>query len=198
MRLRPGDPVPARELDAVNGPPVPLPDPGRLVHLQFRRFAGCPVCNLHLRSVAARHAEIEAAGVAEVVVFHSPAGELREHAAGLPFPAVADPDRRLYREFGVESSPRALRDPRAWPVIARAVLVGTWRILLRRERPPARSPHGGRLGLPGDFLIAPDGRIVAARYGEHAGDQWTVDELLSLAARAGRDAVGRDTAGRVP
>ena len=43
------------------------------------------------------------------------------------------------------------------------------------------SPHGGRLGLPADFLIAPDGRVMAAKYGEHADDQWSVDEMLALA-----------------
>jgi hypothetical protein len=38
------------------------------------------------------------------------------------------------------------------------------------------------LGLPADFLIAPDERIVAAKYGKHADDQWSVDELLNLAS----------------
>ncbi|MEE3918755.1 hypothetical protein V2I01_10735 [Micromonospora sp. BRA006-A] len=56
----------------MTGTGVDLPDPDRLIHLQFRRFAGCPVCNLHLRSIVRRHAEIEAAGVREVVLFHSP------------------------------------------------------------------------------------------------------------------------------
>ena len=42
-------------------------------------------------------------------------------------------------------------------------------------------PAGGRLGLPADFLIAPDGRITAVKYGRHAYDQWTVDELLDHA-----------------
>ena len=42
-------------------------------------------------------------------------------------------------------------------------------------------PRGGRLGLPGDFLIAPDGRVLACKYGEHADDQWSVDEVLRLA-----------------
>ncbi|HEY0698336.1 MAG TPA: peroxiredoxin-like family protein [Micromonospora sp.] len=181
---RPGPVLPARALTDVTGAPVAVPDPARLVHLQFRRFAGCPVCNLHLRSVVSRHDEIRAAGVGEVVVFHSPAAELREHVTGLPFPVVADPERRLYREFGVESAPRALLDPRAWGPILRAVARSTWAILRRRERPPAVVPHGGRLGLPADFLIAPDGRILASRYGEHVYDQWSVDELLDLVARS--------------
>ncbi|MFD0687398.1 peroxiredoxin-like family protein [Actinomadura fibrosa] len=184
MRLTPGSDVPARDLVPVNGPPVPVPDPGGLVHLQFRRFAGCPVCNLHLRSIAGRHREIEAAGIREVAVFHSPAGELAPHAEGLPFPVVGDPRQKLYAEFGVGSSRRALLDPRAWGPIARALLTGTWQVLRGRERLPASRPAGGRLGLPADFLITPDGRVAAVKYGEHAYDQWSVDELLSLAAQA--------------
>ena len=42
-------------------------------------------------------------------------------------------------------------------------------------------PTGGPFGLPADFLIAPDGRVAAVKYGEHAYDQWTVDELLGHA-----------------
>lgn len=78
------------------------------------------MCHLHLRSVVRRHGEIEAAGVREVVVFHSPAEELRVHTDGLPFAVVADPDKRLYAEFGVESAPRALLSPRAWGPVAGA------------------------------------------------------------------------------
>lgn len=187
-RLDAGSTIPARDLTPVVGPPIPVPAPDRLIHLQFRRFAGCPVCNLHLRSVVRRHDEIEAAGIHEVVVFHSPADELREHTPDLPFAVVADPDKRLYREFGVESAPRALLSPRAWLPIAWSILRSTWAVARRRERLPASTQPGGRLGLPADFLIASDGRIVAHRYGEHVYDQWSVDELLTLAARAPRPA----------
>ncbi|MEV4750550.1 peroxiredoxin-like family protein [Streptosporangium sp. NPDC049248] len=128
----------------------------------------------------------EAAGIREVVVFHSSAEELAEHATGLPFAVIADPDKKLYAEFGVEQAPRALLAPRVWPTIALAVVRGLWAIARRRERPPSIRPHGGRLGLPADFLIAPDGRVVTCKYGEHAYDQWPVDEVLTLAARARR------------
>ncbi|MER6072347.1 peroxiredoxin-like family protein [Streptomyces sp. NPDC001817] len=189
--LGPGSRLSPRALTPLCGPALPVPDPDRLVHLQFRRFAGCPVCNLHLRSFVRRHAEIEAAGIREVVVFHSPAGELRQHTADLPFAVVADPDKRLYTEFGVESAPRALLDPRVWGPIARALLRGTWAILRGRERPPASRPHGGRLGLPADFLISPDGSVLAAKYGEHAYDQWEVAELLELAGGVRRPGTAR-------
>ena len=40
---------------------------------------------------------------------------------------------------------------------------------------------GGPFGLPGDFLIAPSGRIKAVKYGTHAYDHWSVDEMIALA-----------------
>jgi len=45
-------------------------------------------------------------------------------------------------------------------------------------------PSGGPLGLPGDFLIGPSGQIKAAKYGTHAYDQWSADELIALAKGA--------------
>ena len=70
--------------------------PGPATHLQFRRFAGWPICNLHLHSVVARHAEITASGIDEVVVFHSTPEELRSYTDDLPFGVVADPAKKLY------------------------------------------------------------------------------------------------------
>jgi hypothetical protein len=197
--ISPGTILRPRVLQDVSGRAVVIPPAAgseklALVHLQFRRFAGCPVCNLHLRSFARRHGALESAGVREVVVFHSPADELRRHTAGLPFAVVADPDKRLYAEFGVEASPRALLDPRAWLPILRALAFATAGALAGTVRAPGFSPHGGRLGLPADFLIAPhgrpagpaDGRVIACKHGAHVDDHWSVDEVLAR-ARAWRE-----------
>jgi peroxiredoxin len=171
------------ELLSVTGERVSIPPSEGLVHLQFRRFAGCPICNLHLQSIVQRHDDIEAAGIREVVFFHSPADELAKYTADLPFATVPDPDKRYYRQFGVESSPRALLDPRAWPGIIRGVALTT----LGRFRAPAVHQAGGHLGLPADFLIDTNGTVIAEKLGTHAYDQWSVDELLAH-ARAGRPA----------
>ncbi|WP_194815984.1 peroxiredoxin-like family protein [Nocardia sp. XZ_19_385] len=175
--------VPDRVLTAVTGARIPIPDPDCLVHLQFRRFAGCPVCNLHLRSIVNRHPEITAANIREVVVFHSSADELRKYTADFPLDFIADPGRALYREFGVESGRRALLDPRAWPTILRGVVHTVIAVLRKRQIAPPGEPEGGRLGLPADFLIAPDGRVIASKHGVHADDQWSVDELLALTGK---------------
>ncbi|WP_330228380.1 AhpC/TSA family protein [Nocardia sp. NBC_00508] len=180
--------VPDRTLVTVSGAHVQVPDPDCLIHLQFRRFAGCPVCNLHLRSIVARGQEIAAANIREVVVFHSSAEELRKYTAELPLDVMADPSRKLYREFGVETSPRALLDPRGWPAILRGVAHAAWAALRGRQAAPPTKPEGGSLGLPADFLIGPDGRVLAAKLGTHVYDQWSVDELLALAPMVERRA----------
>ena len=67
MALNIGDIVRPLELTTIHGNPVRIPDSERLTHLQFRRFAGCPACNVHLRSIARRHEDILAAGIREAL-----------------------------------------------------------------------------------------------------------------------------------
>ena len=145
-----------------------------LIHLQFRRFAGCPICSLHLRSFARGVSRLEAAGITSVAFFHSSAESLRPYHAELPFPVVPDPERRWYRAFGVERSLRSVLDPRAWAAGVRGLVQAPSNPLVG---------EGGHLGLPADFLIAPDGRLLDVRYGTHADDQWELEELLERAER---------------
>ncbi len=173
--MRTGSVVTARHLVTATGEAVPIPDPDRLVHLQFRRFAGCPICNVHLQSFVRRHDEVAAAGIREVVVFHSTDEELRRYVGEPPFAVVGDPEKALYGEFGVGSSARSLLHPRAMPA---AALAAGFRQGVRNTN---MHPTGGHLGLPGDFLIGPDGRVLACKHGRHANDQWSVEELLALA-----------------
>ena len=46
------------------------------------------------------------------------------------------------------------------------------------------SQTGGPTGLPAEFLIAADGLIKAVKYGRHAYDQWSVEEVLELAKQS--------------
>jgi peroxiredoxin len=174
--LHAGDMLGRHDLMTISDKPAPVPDPERLVHLQFRRYAGCPVCNLHLRSFAARHDELVAAGVREVVVFHSRAETMREFQGQLPFAAIADPQKKLYAEFGVETMSAWLAlDPRSWLAAARAIA--------RAPSLHGATGHGEEhLGLPADFLIGRDGQILEAKYGKRVDDHWSVDEVLGLAA----------------
>jgi peroxiredoxin len=172
-RLRAGDTFVARELATLAGGTVRIPDPRKLVHLQMRRYAGCPICSVHLRSFVRRKDDLDRAGVREVAVFYSSAEALRRVHTELPFDVVPDPTRQLYDALGVTTSPRALFDPCG----LRAVVRGA---LSRASAAPSAGVADGPFGLPADFLVAPQGRIIAAKYGTHADDQWSIDELLAL------------------
>jgi hypothetical protein len=80
-----------------------------------------------------------------------------------------DATKRVYKEFGVEASlsfvPKTL-----WSAL-RGLASGRLNLNMKN------GPHG----LPADFLIVPDGRIVAVKYGTHAYDQWSAQELITLA-----------------
>ena len=168
-----GDSVPSLTLKNIHGADVQIPDAKKkFVHLQFRRFAGCPICNLHMHSIINRYGDISAAGIHEVVVFHSSNEALLPYQGKFPFDVIGDPEKKLYKQFGVESSIFAILNPKAWPAIFKGNM--------EKDKPSGR-PDGGPLGLPADFLIAPDGKVVASHYGQYASDQWSVDELLSLA-----------------
>lgn len=174
-RIHAGQIIRKRNLVDVESRPVSIPDESRLVHLQFRRFAGCPFCSVHLHSFTKRHDEITAADIREVAVFRSTPAALRHHHSDVPFAVVADADGRLYDDFGVGSAPGALLNPR----VLLLALPNILRVLPRLAGMP--SSMESALGLPADFLIAPDGRVRACKYGTHADDQWPVDALLTFA-----------------
>jgi hypothetical protein len=172
-RLKTGQKFPSLHTRNIHGVEVKIPA-SDLVHLQFRRFAGCPVCNLHLRAFVKRIDEIKQAGVHEVVIFHSSEKELLEYQGQFPFDVVGDPTKKFYKEYGVESSLLAILNPGAWG----AMLKGN----LAKDKPKMpMMPNGGPLGLPADFLIAADGTLRGAHYGRHADDNWSVDDVLTLA-----------------
>ncbi len=179
--------VAPRTLETVGGQSVMVPAAVGRTHLQFRRFAGCPICHLHLRSFAERHNEVADAGITEVVYFHSPVKELSGYQSLLPFVVVADPHKEQYRQFGVEARLRSLVHPRPMWTAFRGYVD-----LMRHRNDPNSAGVGTgdgstHLGLPADFLIDPDGTVVAAHYGRHADDQWSVDQLLDIHHTVGRE-----------
>jgi peroxiredoxin len=178
MKFKPGDVLPTTVIEAVTGEVISLPNPKRLVHLQFRRFVDCPICNTHIAEFRKRAREIDAAGIEEVIVFHSSLKSIRSYQKEVPFLMVGDPQKVFYKEFGVETS-LTFMSLKALGAGMRGMAHGHFGLRL----------SGGPLGLPADFLIAPSGRINAVKYGTDAYDQWSVDELLSLAKGVAAQAI---------
>jgi len=139
-------------------------------HVQFRRFAGCPICNTHIAALRRGKAQLDALGIHEVLFFHSSQEEVAAFHDDLPFDAVGDREKHYYGQFGVESS---------WSFINLAAIRAALASILRGSF--GLKITGGPLGLPAEFLVASDGRVKAAHYGKHAYDQWPVETILELA-----------------
>jgi peroxiredoxin len=162
------------------GTTTTIPDAGgSLVNLQFSRWAGCPICNMHLASFRSRAREIEDAGVKVVVVFHSPEEDVIELRGDIPFALIPDPDKRYYRAFGVEQSAFFLMSKKAFASLRREAKQGH----------RAQRIRGGVLGLPASFIIDKNGAVLAAHYGRHADDNLGVDDVLRIARSEGRSSV---------
>jgi hypothetical protein len=110
--------------------------------------------------------------VLTVAFFHSSAEQMSPYQGQLPFPCVADPERRWYGLLGVERSLLAVAHPRVFGAALKGLVAA-----------PSNPFVGGadQTGLPADFLVDRNNLIVAARYGLHANDQWSVDEVLAAA-----------------
>jgi hypothetical protein len=127
-----------------------------------------------VRQFAARHAEFERRGISLVRVFYSPRKAL-EFAFGeepLPFPVLADPDRQAYQAYGVEKSFWSLFKASAYSRVktSRAhQLKPRWRDAIR----------DGFTGLPADFLVGGDQRILRVHYGTNHTDSLSPDHALS-------------------
>src|ERR1700684_1675624 len=123
-KFKRGDRFTPIKTNNIHGAPVTVPDAqGRWTHLQFRRFAGCPVCNLHLQDFIHRNNELLRLGLHEVVAFHSSNAELLPYQGRFPFDVIGDPDKVLYHRYGVEASIWAILNPRGWGAAVKSNLM---------------------------------------------------------------------------
>ncbi|HJO27467.1 MAG: hypothetical protein CMK00_01025 [Planctomycetes bacterium] len=128
-----------------------------------------------MRQFAARHLEFRGHGVELVRAFHSPVAALADFVSGpeaVPFPILADPERKAYGAWGVDGGLAALLSPAAWRrarAAARAGYHPRWRDALRDG-----------IGIcPADFLIGADGRLERVHYGANFTDSTPVDDALA-------------------
>ncbi len=171
VKLQVGQSIELQKLETINSTYIDIPFRTQVTHLQFRRFSGCPICTLHLQTFVERHIDLVSSGIREVAVFHSSKDVLLVHESTTPFAVIADPEKILYQQFGVEKSLASIFHPGAWSAAIRGLLKYSIRPSEKIE---------SYFALPADFLIDKDGTILACKYGRHADDHWSVDEVISL------------------
>lgn len=164
MRLKTGNTAPSFETNDMDGRPIQLADfRGQKLLLAFFRYASCPLCNLRISELIRYQPELQMQGLQILAIFQSPLERLQQYAGRQrpPFAMIADPDCRLYRLYGVESS---------WGGFLKGSLrVGALATAAARGFLPGPM-DGDKARIPADFLIGPDLIIHTAYYGNDIGD----------------------------
>ena len=179
MHLSPGSIALPFDAVTAHGVPVHLSDYDGFLLLSFLRYASCPMCNLRVHELRSAYPALQAEGIDVAVVMHSPARSILKHVGkqGAPFPIIADPDRRLYVQYGVE---------RSWLRLAMSVVLPSFLVAVAKAS--VLGYWGGRVdgewaSMPADFLIAPGGRVLLSHYGAHIGDHLSVSSVVDRVAR---------------
>lgn len=185
MRVHVGQTAPLFDVVDIYGQRVQLASYAvRKVYLSFHRSAGCPLCNLRTHLLMERYLAYARQGLRHIAVWEATAVQL--HAVldpfRPPFPIIADPDHKIYRLFGVESSVLA-------PIRARLWRSGDFRAARQDGfgvywlKSLVLAPHAaGR--LPADFLLDTQLRVVRAHYGRDAGDFLLFSEIEAFVGSA--------------
>jgi peroxiredoxin Q/BCP len=174
MRLAIGSKAPNITAQALGGRQVDLAAlRGQTVLLKFYRFATCPVCNLHMHRFISQYSKLQELGLTTVVLYHSPAAKLAEMNVELPpFDLVPDPEKRIFRAYGVERGLAGMFSP--------TVMLEYYRALRAGFPPGMLTADGSITGNPADFIIDGEGRIAYAHYGRHYADSLDAAQVLEL------------------
>lgn len=146
---------------------------GEYVLLSFYRYASCPLCNLRIRQIIAGHVELQRQNLRVLAVFQSSGKKIGQYVGtqAPPFPLIPDPDLKLYKAYGVESSWRGFLH--AWTMGIGKVFKA---VIQKRFLPGTM--EGDIHRIPADFLIGPDGRLIDVYYGKDIGDHMPMQQIF--------------------
>jgi hypothetical protein len=123
-----------------------------------------------------RKSDLDTRGIRVVLVAFTPPEKARWWIAAnpSPFPLVFDTERTAYAALGLGRTWWRSFHPRAFPTYLRLMASGM------RLRKPVSDPFQ----LGGDFLIAPDGRLLLAHPSTDPADRPSVDTILQATRKA--------------
>jgi thioredoxin-dependent peroxiredoxin len=144
---------------------------GQKVMLSFFRGASCPFCNMRIRELIQAQAQFEKSNIQIIAVFAASASEIAEYAGKqkAPFPIIPDPEMKLYKLYGIESSSKGMFRVMLQPgKMIKMMISGFFNMNSIKDKPI----------LPADFLINEDLLITKIYQGKDIGDHIPLEEVL--------------------
>ena len=161
MKLKPGQHAKNFSVKDFKGNPISLEDyRGKKLILSFYRYAACPLCNVRVHELIKRYPEFKKKGLNFLAFFESPRESIEKNVGkqDAPFPIIPDPERLIYKKYGVGSS--------WWGMIIGMLNL---RVILKmfKYKYFVKKPEGDVRLLPADFLIDEKGVIRHAFYAKN-------------------------------
>ncbi len=146
---------------------------GKKLLLSFYRYASCPLCNLRVNDLIKQEPIFKKNGMEMLAIFQSPKESIKEYVGkqDAPFPIIADPTRKLYKLYGVETS-----------------VLGVFKALLKPEKFKDAKKKGFKPGtvegakslIPADFIIDGNLNISKVYYGNDIGDHMPINMIMEF------------------
>lgn len=175
MRLLENQNAPFFTQQDLNGEIVDLSTPReKLLLFAFFRYASCPLCNLRVHELIKNYDDLKDK-LEIIAVFQSPEDKIRQYVGKqeMPFRVIPDPDKKLYRLYGVESS--WLGFGKAWTIKIGQV----FNAVIKNHFLPG-SMEGEIHRIPADFIIDTENRILKTFYGEDIGDHLPLEDIKDI------------------
>ena len=169
----PDEAVLLREIKTTTGQSLAEISRGQIVLVVFLRHSGCTFCREALADLSSRRAELEKRGVKLALVHMTTAGSFAAFAGGYGLgdvPAIADPEKRLYRAIGLKRG--TLLQLLGWSVWVRGA--GAFFSGHRVGK-----LEGDGMQMPGTFIIR-DGVVVRRFMNKTAADRPDYVEFCEL------------------
>ncbi len=148
--------------------------------IAFVSSLGSPLTRQSLAQLQEHYADFDVLGIQVTAVTRSGLDVARDFVPRhhVLYPVLSDPAGELYERYQVTSQGwltkvKAL-DPRSVRKAMQSIKLGVGR------------PERGTTQLPAEFVVAPGGELVFARYGTHIGDILQIEPLLTAAREACR------------
>jgi thioredoxin-dependent peroxiredoxin len=178
MKLQEGNTALDFTATDIFGKEVKLSDfKGKKIILSFYRNVNCPFCNRRVHQIMGNNMKLKNAGVQLLFLFESSNDKLKSsvfHEGISPWPLIGDPDKKVYRSYGVENSTLKMMKTMFVSSLGQAKK-DTKELNLPEDKDASMNL------IPADFFIDENFRIVKAHHGKHLDDHVDFDELKAFA-----------------
>ena len=178
MKLQEGNTALDFTATDIYGKQVKLSDfKGKKIILSFYRNVSCPFCNRRVHQIMGNNVKLKNTGVQLVFLFESSNEKLKSsvfHQGISPWPLIGDPDKKVYRSYGVENSTLKMMKTMIVSSVGQAKK-DTKELNLPEDKDASMNL------IPADFFIDENFKIVKAHYGKHLDDHVSIEELKAYA-----------------